>query len=161
MGLRGFITGKHGGASRYAGIGCAPRKSVPKLSHRKPALGGVGKAKPGRIELRAECVYIEPISKPERRGTVCYWISEMTQARTEHGQFRFTVKECEDGTPYITAEPLRGLITAFKDADVGFGLPAGSTLDQAKRVADFMNQNLPSMFLTVFDTHPLYATNMV
>ncbi len=80
----------------------------------------------------------------------------MSQARTEHGQFRFIVKEYEDGTPYITAEPLRQGITAFNDTNVGFGLPAGSTLDQANRAADFMNRNLAGMFLTIFDTHQLY-----
>jgi hypothetical protein len=80
-----------------------------------------------------------------------------SQARTEHGEFRFTVKEGADGTPWIAAEPQGQTMPALKDAFVGFGLPEGVTLAEAYRTADFMNKHLQSMSLTIFDSHPLYA----
>lgn len=79
-----------------------------------------------------------------------------SQARTERGEFSFTVKEFADGTPWIMAEPDRQMMPALKDAFIGFDLPDGTTFEQAHKVADFMNRNLPSMSMTIFDTHPLY-----
>jgi hypothetical protein len=38
-----------------------------------------------------------------------------SQARTERGEFRFTVKEFADGTPFITAEPQRITTTVVGD----------------------------------------------
>jgi hypothetical protein len=79
-----------------------------------------------------------------------------TEARTEHGEFRFAVKEREDGTPWITAEPLRSSMTMLTDAFIGFQLPKGTTLEQAERIADYMNRNITSISMTLFDSHPMF-----
>ncbi len=78
------------------------------------------------------------------------------QARTEQGEFCFKVKEGADGTPWVYAEPLRETMPALKNAFIGFGLPRGTTLPQAERIAKRMNENLVTMSMTIFDTHPLY-----
>jgi hypothetical protein len=80
-----------------------------------------------------------------------------SRARTEHGEFAFTVKEAADGTPWIAAEPRRQTMPALKDAFIGFSLRKGTTLQQAYKISGFMNEHLEGMSLTVFDTHPLYG----
>jgi hypothetical protein len=44
----------------------------------------------------------------------------------------------------------------LKHAFIGFGLPKGTSLQQAESIADFMNNNLVNVSMTLFDTHPLY-----
>jgi hypothetical protein len=78
-------------------------------------------------------------------------------ARTERGRFSFKVKEFADGTPFIFAEgPDHSTMASLDDAFIAFDLDAGTTLEQAQRIADFMNKNLAGMSMTIFDTHPLY-----
>lgn len=86
-----------------------------------------------------------------------------TRARTEHGDYRFTVKEggSPDYRPWITTEPRGQGIPALKHAFIGFELPDGTTITQAKKIADFMNKNLVTMSLTMFGTHPLYEQRTV
>lgn len=45
---------------------------------------------------------------------------------------------------------------SLKDAFIGFDLPDGTTLEKAREIAEFMNNNLAGISLTIFDTHPLY-----
>jgi hypothetical protein len=80
----------------------------------------------------------------------------MTEARTERGGFRFRVKELADGTPWIMAEPLRNEVLFLKNAFVGFDLTPGTTLSQAERIAEFMNEHIDTMSMTVFDQHPMF-----
>ena len=79
-----------------------------------------------------------------------------SQARTEHGDFLFKVSESADCTLWISTEPRGKGIPALDKAFIGFGLPEGTTLAQAQKIADFMNNNLTTISLTIFDTHPLY-----
>ncbi len=79
-----------------------------------------------------------------------------TQARTERGEFLFVVKEYADGTPWITAEPRRKEMPILEGAFIGFGLPNGTSYQQAERIARFMNENLTTFSMTLFDTHPMF-----
>ncbi|HET9283718.1 MAG TPA: hypothetical protein VFR24_17325 [Candidatus Angelobacter sp.] len=79
-------------------------------------------------------------------------------ARTEAGRYVFKVKEKADGTPWLIAEPSSGRISMLEnDAFIGFDLFPGTTLAQAYQIAEFMDQHLATMNLTVFDTHPLFG----
>ena len=79
-----------------------------------------------------------------------------TQARTERGEYLFKVKEYADGTPWITAEPRLKEMPILDNAFIGFGLPKGSSYQYAEKVAKFMNENLASISMTIFDTHPMF-----
>lgn len=77
--------------------------------------------------------------------------------KSEAGRYIFKVKELSDGTPWLVAEPSAGKIAMLEpDALIGFTLYPGATLEQAYRVAEFMNEHLATMHMSVFDTHPLY-----
>ena len=60
---------------------------------------------------------------------------------TERGEFRFTVKEAADGRPWIAAEPAgKSLVTL--PGLLAFELGPGTTYDDAKTVASFMNLHI-------------------
>ena len=80
-----------------------------------------------------------------------------SKARTEHGKVHFTVKEWADGSPWIVVEQEYQSMPALEKALLGFGLPNRTSLDQAQRIADFLNNNLVNVSLTLFDDHPLYS----
>jgi hypothetical protein len=82
-----------------------------------------------------------------------------TDARTERGKFTFTVKEFADGAPWIMAEPQRKTVPILDEAFIGFDLPHGTTFEQARRVAAFMNEHPAGISMTIFDTHPMFKTS--
>jgi hypothetical protein len=82
-----------------------------------------------------------------------------TDARTERGKFAFTVKEFADGTPWIMTEPLHKTMPILDEAFIGFDLPDGTTFEQARKVAAFMDENLAGISVTIFDTHPMFKTS--
>jgi hypothetical protein len=67
------------------------------------------------------------------------------------------VKESPEEEPWLVAEPSTGKITMWEpEALIGFILYPGTTLEQAYRIAESMNEDLATMHMTVFDTPPLY-----
>ena len=79
-----------------------------------------------------------------------------TYSRTEQAQYLFKVKEHVDGTPWIVAEPLREEMPMLKNAYLGFHLPHGMKLEEAEKLAEFLNNNLIGITLSVSNKHPLY-----
>ena len=71
-------------------------------------------------------------------------------ATTERGAYRFAVKEKPRGTFFLVAEPtgdtLKGLYGLL-----GFHLEEGTTLEEAMRFADLMNNKITSLTLTGAD----------
>jgi hypothetical protein len=63
---------------------------------------------------------------------------------TERGWYRFSVQETDRGTFFLAAEPagdsLKGLL--------GLHLEEGTTLEEALRIADLMNNKVTSLTLT-------------
>ena len=66
----------------------------------------------------------------------------MTTARSEHGEFKFTVKEFADVTAYVAAEPLRSTMTPLEEAQIFFQLRNGTSIDEAHQIAKYLNQNI-------------------
>jgi hypothetical protein len=79
-----------------------------------------------------------------------------SKPRTERGKVSFTVKEFADGTPWIMTEQDHKSMPALENAFIAFELNDHTTLEQAQRIADFMNKNLATVSMTIFDDHPLY-----
>jgi hypothetical protein len=67
-------------------------------------------------------------------------------ARTERGQYRFTVKEGASG-PFIAAE-LAGMRLTGLAGLLGFDLLPGTTLEQAHEVAALMNAKISAVTIT-------------
>lgn len=66
---------------------------------------------------------------------------------TERGEFRFTVKESHNGKPWIAFEPAGSRLISVKGM-LGFDLKDGATLDDAKEIARYMNENIRTLSLT-------------
>jgi hypothetical protein len=69
----------------------------------------------------------------------------------QRGQYRYTVKDGADGTPWIAGEPagtpLTIIGTAGEDLQIGFTLRSGTTYEEAKRVEKWMNDWLVDLML--------------
>lgn len=77
-----------------------------------------------------------------------------TKAETQRGRFFFKVAEFGDGTPWIMTEPYYPedrLPALGKDGFVGFDLKPGTTHQQAKDIAEFLNKHIESITCTIFD----------
>ncbi|HZU30079.1 MAG TPA: hypothetical protein VFB79_03130 [Candidatus Angelobacter sp.] len=80
-----------------------------------------------------------------------------SQARTEGGSFRFRVKEFGDGTPFITAEPQHITTTLVgNEAFMSFELNRGTTLAEAERIAEYLNNHISMVTYTIFGDHPMF-----
>ena len=69
-------------------------------------------------------------------------------SNTKRAEYKFTVKEFEEGTPWIALEPLRNNI--FPNGLLGFDLPKNINLEKAKDIADYLNKNLKQLSFTTF-----------
>jgi hypothetical protein len=67
---------------------------------------------------------------------------------TLRGHYTFTVKEWEDGHPWIAAEPAGNQIPGVEDG-LGFDLERGTTLEEAKELARVMNFQISAVLLNV------------
>lgn len=83
----------------------------------------------------------------------------MTKARSEHGEFRFRVKEFADRTRYLAAEPERSAMTLLDEAQMFFQLRSKMNIAQAQRVADYLNEHIASIRITLFENHPMFNGN--
>jgi hypothetical protein len=76
----------------------------------------------------------------KKRMTISHFITGVERQR---GQYRFTVKEKEDGTPWIAGEPVGDTLKIIgpkgDDLEIGFMLRPGTTIQQAHEVARCMN----------------------
>jgi hypothetical protein len=66
---------------------------------------------------------------------------------TEHGEFRFTVKETHDGKSWIAFESAGDKIKGVQGL-LGLDLKAGTTHLKAKEIAQYLNNNVKSLSLT-------------
>ena len=66
---------------------------------------------------------------------------------TERAKFTFVVKEYVSGTPWILAEQLSGEMPNLRGT-IGFDLAPGTTLDQAKEIAEYMREHIRGLALT-------------
>jgi hypothetical protein len=65
---------------------------------------------------------------------------------TERGHYRFTVKESAKGF-FLAAEPAGDTLQGLYGL-LGFDLEEGTTLEEAMRIADLMNNRITSLTLT-------------
>ncbi len=78
------------------------------------------------------------------------------EVRGERSRYVFRVKEAADGTPWIQLEPSGKEITFLEHALFGFNLQPGTNLAQAEKIADFLNNSLTDVGVTLFPEHPMF-----
>jgi hypothetical protein len=66
----------------------------------------------------------------------------MSEARTDRASYLFKATEYANGTPWITLVPHEGNIPLFENAVLGFDLRPSTSLQEAEKIADYLNQNL-------------------
>lgn len=71
-------------------------------------------------------------------------------ADTKRGEYKFTVKEYHDGTPWIAFEPLHKTLEIDENGMLGFDLANGTSYEKAEEIARFLNKNIKSLAHTTF-----------
>jgi hypothetical protein len=75
----------------------------------------------------------------------------MTESKTDRADYRFTVKEYGDGTPWIMFELRRAPdLPVLGDGFLGLDLRPGTSFEEAKRVASFLNDHVECVAATSF-----------
>jgi hypothetical protein len=69
---------------------------------------------------------------------------------TDRADYLFSVKEYADGTPWIMLEPRRGDLKVLKPqrSFLGFDLHPGTSLEEARKIADYFNRHVPTVTCT-------------
>jgi hypothetical protein len=74
----------------------------------------------------------------------------LAMAKTERGQYRFTVKEDDDGRFFIAAEPAGDVIEKLEGDLLSFDLQPGAPQSEAQFVAESLNRHIAAISLTIF-----------
>ena len=72
------------------------------------------------------------------------------KAKTDHAEFTFTVKEYEDGAPWIICEPLSSGLPALGDSFLGLRLRDEVTAKKAEEVAQLLRLHVRGISHTQF-----------
>jgi hypothetical protein len=80
----------------------------------------------------------------------------MTDTQTERGSCKFTVQEVEGGKQAIVVQTFHDSIGPLRHTTLGFNLLSGVSSQQAKKIAETLNEYVLEAFLTISDTHPMF-----
>ena len=67
---------------------------------------------------------------------------------TERIRMSFKVKEIPGGQPWICLEPIKEDLIVLGNGFLGFDLPAGNTIEKAKEIALFLEENIATVSYT-------------
>ena len=81
----------------------------------------------------------------------------MTDTRTERGTCRFIAEKGEGNKPVIRMELFHNTISVLNHATLAFNLLSGISLEQAKKIADSLNENILDASLQLSSQHPMFA----
>jgi hypothetical protein len=80
----------------------------------------------------------------------------MTETQSERGSCKFTVQEVVGGKQAIIVQTFHDSISPLRHATFGFSLLSGVNSQQAKKIAETLNEYVLEMFLTISDSHPMF-----
>jgi hypothetical protein len=80
----------------------------------------------------------------------------MAETRTERASCKFTVQQTRDGKQAIEMQTFHDTISPLRHAALGFSLLSGTSSQQAKRIAETLNEFVLEAFVTISDSHPMY-----
>ena len=67
---------------------------------------------------------------------------------TERAEYRFTVKELGNGTPFLMLEPMRANLSLLSKGFLSLDLAEGITYDEAHEIARYLNDRIRSVAYT-------------
>ena len=72
----------------------------------------------------------------------------MAEQKTERSSCRFSVQQASDGKPLLVVQIYQDTVPALKGASIGFDLIGGTRLEEAKTLAEALNDRVLDMFVT-------------
>jgi len=100
----------------------------------------------GRRKVRTpEPTGIEEVSKS-------FYTSPMPEPKIQRSNCRFLVQESGDGKPVVIVQLYQDTIPIFQDITIGFDLLGGTQAQQAKKVAELLNEHVLDVFVTGTET---------
>jgi hypothetical protein len=76
-------------------------------------------------------------------------LRDMSQPNTERSNCQFMVQQTPDGKVVVVVQLLHHTIPSLKNSVVGFDLLGGTRVEQAKKLADQLNEYVLGVFVTV------------
>ena len=72
----------------------------------------------------------------------------MAEKKTERSNCRFTVQQVSDGKHLLVVQLYQDTIPILKGALFGFDLLGGTRVEDAKKIAETLNEHVLDMFVT-------------
>jgi hypothetical protein len=72
----------------------------------------------------------------------------MAEKKTEHSNRRFTVRQTSDGKPFLVVQLYQDTIPLLREVSLGFDLLGGTRLEEAKKLAEVLNEHELDVFVT-------------
>lgn len=72
----------------------------------------------------------------------------MAENGTERSNCRFMVQQASDGKPLLVVQLYQDTIPRLKDVLVGFDLLGGMRAEQARKLAEMLNEHVLDIFVT-------------
>jgi hypothetical protein len=112
----------------------------------------LGRSKVGRLSMRGR-VRARPLlfslTEFPKQPTIRSQKSNMEVApMTERVRMSFRLKEFPGGQPWICLEPIKEDLIVLANGFLGFDLPAGTTIEKAKKIAEFLEENVATVSYT-------------
>lgn len=76
-------------------------------------------------------------------------LRSMSPSNTARSNCQFVVQQAPDGKVVVVVKLLHETVPSLKNSVVGFDLLGGTRVEQAKNVADLLNQYVLGVFVTV------------
>ena len=67
---------------------------------------------------------------------------------TERVRMSFRVRKFPGGQPWICLEPVKEDLKVLRNGFLGFDLPIGTTIEKAKKIAEFLGENITTVSYT-------------
>jgi hypothetical protein len=73
---------------------------------------------------------------------------DMAEKKTERSNCRFTVQLASDGKPVLVVQLFQDTIPVLKQVLFGFDLLGGTRFEDAKKLAEMLNEHVLDLFVT-------------
>jgi hypothetical protein len=72
----------------------------------------------------------------------------MPQSKTDRSNCRFSVQQSGEGKPVLVVQLYQETIPGLKNAVLGFDLLGGTGVEQAKKLAELLNEHVLDLFVS-------------